>query len=96
MIYASAEKHANYLSTSTCADNCLDRCSQGQRLTGPLLNVGEPDHPTVRDLTAQGFVQGADGWARQLLHADPWGTAEFSGGGRLDQPLTNLLAPPGE
>jgi hypothetical protein len=95
-IYSSRDKHATYLSTSTCSDNCLDSCSAGQRVTGPFVNVGEPDHPTVRDLTTNGFVQAAAGWNDQLLHADPWGTTEFGGGGRLDTPLTNMIAPPGQ
>jgi hypothetical protein len=96
VIYASREKHASYLSTDTCDSNCLDSCSAGTRIIGPLLNVGEPGQPMVTDLTTQGFVQSADGWANELLHFNPWGTTEFSGGGRLDQPLTNLLAPPGK
>jgi hypothetical protein len=96
IIWSSQDKHANYLSSTTCAGNCFDGCSAGERLTGPLLNVGEPTQPLVRDLTTQGFVQAADGWAAELLHADPWGTKEFSGGGRLDKPLTDELAPPGQ
>ena len=96
VLYASASKHANYLSRETCSDNCLDSCSPGARLTGPLLNVGEPGHPMVSDLTDHGFVAAAAGWDSQLLHADPWGTAEFGGGGRLDRPLTDALAPPGQ
>jgi hypothetical protein len=96
VIYASANKHANYLSRSTCSDNCLDTCSPGERIVGPLLNVGEPDHPTVTDLTAQGFVQAPYGWPQELLQFNPWGSAQFSGGGRLDQTLINLTAPPGE
>jgi hypothetical protein len=96
IIWASRNKHASYLSPATCSDNCLDSCSAGERIDGPLLDVGEPDHPLVRDLTEQGFVQRADGWADELLHANPWGQKEFSGGGRLDQPLTNLTAPPGD
>jgi hypothetical protein len=95
VIYASRDKHASYLSTGTCSDNCLDSCSAGERVTGPFVNAGEPDHPTVRDLTTSGFVQPADGWNQQLMHADPWGTAEFGGGGRLDKPLTDMIAPPG-
>lgn len=95
VIYASREKHASYLSLDTCDDNCLDECSAGERIIGPLLNVGEPGQPLVTDLTAQGFVQKADGWADELLHFNPWGTAEFSGGGRLDKPLSDLAAPPG-
>lgn len=96
VIWSSRDKHANYLARSTCSDNCLDRCSAGERVWGPLLDVGQPDHPLVRDLTTQGFVQRADGWADELLHFDPWGTAEFSGGGRLDQPLLDRLAPAGQ
>jgi hypothetical protein len=95
VIWASSDKHANYLSTSTCGDNCFDSCSAGERLTGPLLNVGEPDHPLVHDLTDQGFVTAANGWNAQLLHFDPWGSAEFSGGGRTDTPLAEQLAPSG-
>jgi hypothetical protein len=95
VIYASREKHANYLSTATCGGNCFDSCSAGERIIGPLLNVGEPGHPLVTDLTTQGFVQGADGWAKELLHFNPWGSVEFSGGGRIDKPLSDLTAPPG-
>jgi hypothetical protein len=95
VVYSSRDKHANYLSTNTCSDNCFDSCGAGQRLTGPLVNVGEPDHPTVTDLTAQGFVQPGT-WDQQLLHMNPWGSVEFAGGGRLDRPLTTLLAPAGK
>lgn len=95
VLWASLDKHALYLSRRTCADNCLDRCSAGQRLTGPLLDVGEPDHPLVRDLTDQGFVTPANGWNEQLLHLDPWGSVQFGGGGRLDTPLLQRLAPAG-
>jgi hypothetical protein len=96
IIWASQNKHANYLSTATCENNCLDGCSAGTRIIGPLLNVGEPDRPLVSDLTTQGFVQAADGWGPDLLHFDPWGPKEFVGGGSLAKPLTTLLAPPGK
>jgi hypothetical protein len=95
-IFSSSRKHANYLTAATCASNCFDHCSSGERILGPLLNVGEPDHPMVTDLTAQGFVQAADGWSPPLLGINPWGTVEFSGGGRLDLPLLNEIAPPGQ
>lgn len=96
VIWASQNKHASYLSASTCTDNCLDSCTAGERINGPLLNVGEPGHPMVTNLTTQGFVQSSDGWGAELLHFNPWSTQEFAGGGRLDQPLTNRSAPPGE
>jgi hypothetical protein len=94
VIYASADKHANYLSPNTCGNNCFDSCDQGARIWGPLLNVGEPDHPMVTDLTTQGFVQGSD-WAAELQHFNPWGVPEFAGGGHVDNEL-NQVAPPGE
>jgi hypothetical protein len=96
VIYASANKHANYLSVDTCNGNCLDRCDAGERITGPLLDVGQPGHPLASDLTSQGFVQPSSGWAEQLLHFDPWSTSEFGGGGQLAHPLTDLIAPPGK
>jgi hypothetical protein len=95
VLYSSSRKHAIYLTTGTCSENCFDSCSVGERLTGPLLNVGEPDHPLVSDLTNQGFVRAADGWSSQLLHINPWGSTEFGGGGRLDRPLTKNVAPSG-
>jgi len=95
VIYASRDKHASYLSRETCDSNCFDSCGGGARIFGPLVNVGEPDHPTVTDLTTQSFVQLADGWDESLLHFNPWGTNEFGGGGRLDTPLLRV-APPGE
>ncbi len=95
-VYASRDKHASYLSAQTCADNCLDQCNEGTRIWGPLVNVGEPDHPMVTDLTAQGFVKAADGWNQQLLGFNPWSTVEFAGGGRLDKPLSENIAPPGQ
>ncbi len=95
IIWTSRNKHEAYLSRAVCDDNCFDSCSVGQRVTGPLLDVGQPGHPLVTDLTTQGFVQSADGWADELLHFNPWSTAEFSGGGRLDT-RSDLLAPPGE
>ena len=94
-VYSSSSKHAEYLSRSTCSDNCLDSCSQGTLITGPLLNVGEPGHAMVNDLTTQGFVTLAGGWDESLLHIDPWSSTQFSGGGRLDTPLSERLAPPG-
>lgn len=95
VVWSSSSKHAEYLSRSTCSDNCLDSCSPGELITGPLLNVGEPDHPLVTDLTDQGFVTLAGGWNPVLLHINPWGSAQFSGGGYLDTVLVERIAPPG-
>jgi hypothetical protein len=94
-IYSSRDKHANYLSTDTCHDNCFDTCSAGAHITGPLVDVGQPDKPLVRDLTTDGFIQSQSGWSRGLLHADPWKHGDFAGAGNIANQLTNMVAPPG-
>jgi hypothetical protein len=96
VIYTARNKHQLYLSKSTCNGNCFDRCDDGERVVGPLLNVGEPDHPLVTDLTTQGFVKSADGWLHQLLHFNPWSSKSFAGGDQLGQRLIDHIAPPGK
>jgi hypothetical protein len=96
-VFSSRNKHANYLSTDTCASNCFDSCDPaGPLWTGAMVNVGEPGRPMVSDLTQDGFIQSQSGWDKRLLHANPWSPTDFGGAGRVDRQLTALIAPSGK
>ncbi len=88
-VWASKSKHGSYVNRgdscsgfATCGDVCEDSAMPVDR---PIVNVGEPDHPLVHDLTDQGFVTQANGWKHaELFHYDPWSTTgTFGGGGNV-------------
>ena len=66
VVYASKDKHGQYATKAQCPliGTCLDQCTLNPtRHVMPVVNVGEPDHHLVTDLTAQGFVTAANGWS---------------------------------
>ena len=87
VLYASKGKHGQYSRKSTCSTfgTCLDSCSLAATAKRPpIANAGEPGHPLVTDLTADGFITPANGWTEASLMAfDPWGAADFGGAGNV-------------
>jgi hypothetical protein len=76
VLYASKDKHGQYASMSGCPlfGTCFDQCTlNSSRQIAPIVNVGEPAHHVVSDLTAQGFITNANGWTESsLMNFDPW------------------------
>jgi len=94
VVFASRNKHANYV--VPCAlTACLDRCALAPTPTvPPLVNAGEPGRPLVADLTTQGFITNANGWTYpELLHLDPWDAARKVGGGATGTIASRLVDP---
>jgi hypothetical protein len=85
VVFASKDKHANYVLPGRCSWlSCLDRCTLAPTPTvPPMVNAGEPGRHLINDLTAQGFVTRANGWTHTLLfNVGPWDTQrQFGGGG---------------
>ena len=101
VVYASKDKHGQYATIGQCPflGTCLDQCTLNVHRVRPIVvNAGEPDHPLVTDLTAQGFVTAANGWTEAALqHFDPWSpTAKFGGAGNIASDLQDpaFLAAP--
>jgi hypothetical protein len=92
-VFIAKDKHGNYVDGSeTCAitSTCLDQCATNPTpAMPPIVNVGEPCHPLVSNLTTEGFITTQAGWTHsELLNYDPWGTAPFGGGDVLASDLT--------
>jgi hypothetical protein len=87
-VWASKDKHSNYVNraencefTNTCLDQCNDRSVP---VMPAIVNVGEPCHPLVSNLTTMGFITTQNGWTHQeLFNYDPWGGQFFGGGGGM-------------
>ncbi|NVB81891.1 MAG: hypothetical protein HOV81_26150 [Kofleriaceae bacterium] len=87
VLYASKGKHGQYATKDRCSllGTCFDQCTlAAARTTPPIVNVGEPDHPLVTDLTAQGFITPELGWTEaDLMNFDPWSAEDFGGAGNI-------------
>lgn len=93
-LFPSKDKHGGYVDKSTCSMSVV--CDFGGcalAATAPLtpvVNVGEPTSPRVRDLTDQGFIKPENGWkSPELLHFDPWKKGEFGGAGDVSEDLVD-------
>jgi hypothetical protein len=84
VVYASKDKHANYVLLSRCSlfTTCLDTCSLATTpAVLPMVNAGEPGGHLTEDLTTNGFITSANGWTEpSLLHFNPWDPAKIFGG----------------
>jgi hypothetical protein len=92
-VWVSKGKHGNYVNRdSTCQfDNtCLDQCDDNSTpAMPPIVNVGEPCHPLVSNLTTMGFITMQNGWTHlELFNYDPWGGQPFGGGSVIATDLT--------
>jgi hypothetical protein len=90
VLYCSRDKHGSVvdLGAGCSIGSCLESCALPVVAPElPLVNAGEPDHPLVHDLTAEGFIQ--DGWDASLQHFDPWSKAKFGSAGVISGDLTD-------
>jgi len=93
-LWPSRDKHGSYVNRAqsctlftTCADSCDDNPTPA---SPPVVNVGEPGHPLVHDLTAEGFITSAAGWKNMALFGfDPWGVSDFGGAGQVSGDLVD-------
>ena len=102
VVFSSKNKHGGYVDEGTCDLSVVcdfGGCAIGTFTEPPLVNVGEPDAPLVSDLTAEGFINAANGWTESsLMDYDPWGGADFGDAGNvagdLDDPA-QIVSPSG-
>ncbi len=99
VLYASKGKHGQYATKARCSllGTCLDQCTLAPaRTVPPVVNVGEPAHPLVTDLTAQAFITPANGWTEaELMNFDPWNAAfDFGGAGNVAGDLQDATFEP--
>lgn len=90
VVYASKDKHGQYATKGSCGfGTCFDRCEANDVAhRPPIANAGEPGHPLITDLTAQGFITPANGWTEvELMNLDPWGAGDFGGAGNIADDL---------
>lgn len=99
VLYASKDKHGQYASKSGCPliGTCFDQCTLNPaREIAPIVNVGEPEHHMVTNLTAQGFINATNGWSEaELMNFDPWNTmSDFGGAGNISGDLQDATFEP--
>lgn len=92
-VHFSTGKHGAYLSEAACDRSCFftNFCTPpASPVEPPMINVGEPAAPLVRDLTAAGVITATAGWSEPSLFGfDPWGGLEFGGAGNVTDDLTD-------
>jgi hypothetical protein len=99
VLYASKDKHGQYATKATCSafGTCFDSCTLASApQQAPVLDVGEPGHALVHDLTVEGFITSANGWTEPtLMNFDPWDTAhDFGGAGNIADDLQDTTFEP--
>jgi hypothetical protein len=99
VLFASKDKHGGYATKSGCPliGTCFDQCTlNSARHTGPIVNVGEPAHHMVTNLTAQGFINATNGWSEAaLMNVDPWDPMnDFGGAGNIAGDLQDATFEP--
>jgi hypothetical protein len=93
VVFASKDKHGNYMSDSECDNACFftNYCTLAPASAAPpMVNAGEPGAPMTRNLTTSGFITSANGWTdSSLMNFDPWGNTNFGGAGNVTSDLTD-------
>jgi hypothetical protein len=94
VVFPSKDKHGNYVDEAACDASLIcdfGGCAQATAPdTSPMVNVGEPGHPLVTDLTSAGLVTAANGWTSPELTAfDPWKPGDFGGAGDVSKDLVD-------
>jgi hypothetical protein len=94
VVFPSKDKHGNYTDKGACDTSFV--CDFGgcgvasAPDVAPVVNVGEPTHPLVDDLTKNGFITSANGWkAAELMNFDPWKAGNFGGAGDVSKDLVD-------
>jgi len=99
VVYASKDKHGQYATKAKCSlfGTCFDSCTLASMpQQPPVVDVGEPGHALVHDLTSEGFITPANGWTEtDLMNFDPWDTAhDFGGAGNIAGDLQDTTFEP--
>jgi hypothetical protein len=99
ILYASKDKHGSYASMSGCPllGTCFDQCTLASAPhLAPVVNVGEPAHHMISNLTTQGFITPANGWTKpSLMNFDPWDAMDdFGGAGNIASDLQDTTFEP--
>jgi hypothetical protein len=94
LMFPSKDKHGNYADQGTCNASIIcdfGGCALSAAADAPpFVNAGEPGHPRVTDLTAQGFVTTANGWTHpELMGFNPWTPGTFGGAGDVSMDLVD-------
>jgi hypothetical protein len=93
VVYASRDKHGNYLFDADCDGSCFftNECEPAASSPVPMLvNAGEPQRQLIGDLTAAGLITAANGWTSAgLFDFDPWGPDDFGSAGNIASDLTD-------
>ena len=93
-LFPSKDKHGNYVDTASCSASFIcdfGGCTLSTAADAPpIVNVGEPLHPFVHDLTTEGFITTTNGWKNAaLMHFDPWKPGNFGGAGDVSKDLVD-------
>ena len=93
-VFPSKDKHGNYTDSATCSSSFVcdfGGCALAPADAPPIVNVGEPGHPLVKNLTTEGFITAANGWKNaSLMNFDPWKPGIFGGAGDVSNDLVDL------
>ncbi|MBI5488324.1 MAG: hypothetical protein HY905_13405 [Deltaproteobacteria bacterium] len=93
VVFYSLGKHGSYMSEGSCDGACFltNYCTLAPESSEPpMINVGEPGAPLVRDLTAAGMITAEAGWSEaDLFGYDPWGPDDFGGAGSVAADLVD-------
>jgi len=98
-VWAGRDRHTTYANrpqSCTQTGACMVACVDAQQSSAPpIVNVGEPNAPLIRDLTVEGFIRPELGWqSPSLLHYDPWGGQAFGSSPSVVERLTATLIDP--
>ena len=94
-LFPSKDKHGNYVDKASCSASFVcdfGGCSLSAAADAPpIVNVGEPGHPRIKNLTTEGFITTANGWKNAaLMNFDPWKPGNFGGAGDVSNDLVDL------
>jgi hypothetical protein len=98
VVYVSQNKHGDYATMNGCTFGCDFGACELNTVPDlpPMVNVGEPGHPLINNLTTQAFINADAGWTDTTLYnIDPWGPTQFGGAGTISADMTDTaLEPP--
>jgi hypothetical protein len=93
-VFPSKDKHGNYADQASCSASFI--CDFGGCAPStapdapPIVNIGEPTHPRVTNLTTQAFITATNGWkSAVLMNFDPWKPGNFGGAGDVSKDMVD-------